>query len=190
MYVRARALGGAALLLVLVAGCDGEEDPPNPSPPSSSTPSSATSSETVVVTSGPVEPVPPPETVEDSKAGAEAFVRYYWDVVNFATKSGETEALSRLDQPSCDTCRAGIAGVKRVYDAGGEIVGGKYRVTRLETARSASGRWTVIAYTHVGEQRAVGAGELDRIYPAGRDKWLIALTRIEDRWSVTTLESL
>ena len=188
MYVRARALGGAALLLVLVAGCDGEEDPPDPSPPSSSTPSSATSSETVVVPSGPVEPAPPPETVEDSKAGARVFASYYWEVVNYAQLSGDTGPLRQLSIEGCVGCTGGADAIDRIYARGGHIEGGVSRVVGTELKPKPSGGWAIAQTIHVTRQRIEGAGDLDQVATAGDIEVLMGVTFQEGRWTVTSLD--
>jgi hypothetical protein len=182
---------GALLLAVLVAGC--EEDEPSSSPPASDSPSvpeSSSPTETTSVPTTPVEPTLPAQAEDESQAGAEAFVRFYWEVVNYATKTGDVTLLSELDQVSCEGCDGGVDGIERVYRAGGRIVGGDYDVVKLETVRSESGQWTIVTHTRVGAQRAIDAGKLNRRYPAGRDKWLIALARVHGAWSVSTLESL
>jgi hypothetical protein len=186
------AVGVAALLLaVVVSGC--EEDEPSTSPTPSSSPSepeSSSPSEPTTTDTGPVEPTLPAEATPETKAGAEAFVEYYWDVVNYATFTGDVAKLKRLDQPSCQGCKGGIRFLEHVYSSGGRMVGGEYRVVRLEAAQSPSGDWAITTYTRVGLQRAVDAGELSETFPAGRGKWLMALTWFDGAWSVATLEGL
>lgn len=187
------AIGAATLLVTLaVAGC--EEAEPSSSPAPSSTPSSADSSPTTEATptaseTGPVEPTLPPDAEQDTKAGVEAFVRFYWDVVNYATKTGDVRLLESLAQPSCNTCAAGIEGVENIYDRGGRIVGGDYKVVRLNPVQSGGGDWAVVAHTRVGDQRTVGAGDLNGRFPSGHAKWLIGVARINGAWSVATLET-
>ena len=59
------ALGVAALLFAgLLAGCDDEEDPPEPIESSSEPTSAPTSATTEPTSTGPVEPTLPPEAEE------------------------------------------------------------------------------------------------------------------------------
>jgi hypothetical protein len=187
------AVGVVALLLTgVLAGCN-DEDAPDPQGPieSSSEPSSSPTGATSEPTPrGPVEPTLPAEAEENDQAGAEAYVRFYWDVVNFATKTGDVGLLEQLDQPSCDGCARGVEGIERVYGGGGRITGGNYKVTSLEPTRSPSGHWTVVAHTRIGTQRTVGAGDLNGRFPGGRAKWLLGVAWIHDAWSITTLEGL
>lgn len=186
--LRARSVAGIAALLLAAAlsGCNDDEEPPEviestrePIPPYSSSPTEPP---------GPVEPTLPVEAEANTKAGVEAFVTFYWDVVNYATKTGDVELLLALAQPSCDGCDGGAKGIKRVYQRGGHIAGGEYRVVRMEPARSPSGFWTVVTHTHLGEQRTVGAGDLNNTFPGGRAKWLVGVAWVDESWSVSTLE--
>lgn len=186
----------AALTLaaaLALAACEEEDGPSSPSPsdtPSVPESSSPTDPTTTATEAGPVEPTLPVEAEAKSRAGAEAFVRFYWDVVNYATETGDVRLLMQLDQPSCMGCAGGIDLIEAVYSSGGHFVGGRYRVLRLEPAQSPSGDWAITTYTKVGEQRVVGAGALNETYPGGRGKWLIAIARVKNSWSVTTLEGL
>lgn len=185
-----RATTGIVALLLTFAftACDDEEPstpPPSESPsaPESSTPGEPTSS-----AAGPVEPELPSQAQAATKRGVAEFVRYYFAAINYATTTGDVELLSTLDQPSCSGCQGGIAFVERVYRHGGRIVGGMYRLGNLEPVRSPSGNWTITVHTQIGDQRVVGAGKLNRTYPAGRAKWLVGVARVSDAWSVTRLD--
>lgn len=188
-HVARAAVGVVALLLaVALAGCEDEEDPPEPIESSSEPAPPSTSTTAEPTPTGPVEPTLPAEADGDSRTGVEAFVRFYWDVVNYATKTGETELLERLAQPSCDTCEAGIEGIHRVYGRGGRITGGEYAVARVEPVPSGGGHWAVITHTTIGTQRTIGAGSLNGTFPGGRAKWLLGVAWVSGAWSVSTLE--
>jgi len=63
-----------------------------------------------------------------TKAGAKAFVKYFWEVVNYAQATGDTESIAALSDPSCVGCSAGIDSIDRVYEKGGWISGGENRI--------------------------------------------------------------
>jgi hypothetical protein len=188
------AAGVVALLLSFaVAGCD--EDDPSGSPPPSSTLSSPDSSSPTEATSaatptGPVEPTLPTEAERADKAGAEAFVSYYYDVVNYATATGDVAQLKTLDEPSCGGCQNGIELIEKVYGRGGRIVGGDYRVLKLESLQLHGDVWSVTARTHVNDQFVRGAGDLNQKYPGGRSGLHFTLHFQEGAWKTTTLEGL
>jgi hypothetical protein len=186
-------IGVIALLLTLaVAGCE-EDDPSDPVTPSGKPIPSHSSEPTDPRTpteTGPAEPSSPADAESDTKQAVEVFVSYYFDVINYATSTGDVGLLSTLDQPSCNGCQGGIEFVERVYEHGGRIIGGRYRLLGLAPVKSPSGHWTVIVRTELDDQRVVGAGKLNRTYPGGRAKWLVGITRFRDAWSVTMLDIL
>ncbi len=192
MTFRARSTAVAAALLVagLVAGCS-DEDPPRPieSTKSSSGPSSPSSAATTEPTpTGPVEPTLPAEAREETEAGAEAFVRFYYAMINYATATGEVTNLERLHEPSCEGCQGGIDQVERVYDRGGRIEGSGYQVLRVETIRLRDGFWSVTARTRIGDQFVRGAGDLNQKFPGGRGGLHFTLRFRDSVWRTTSLE--
>ncbi|WP_293780934.1 DUF6318 family protein [uncultured Aeromicrobium sp.] len=86
----ALALLAAALLLTGCSGSPGEEEP------------------TAGATAAPMDapPTMPELALDDSPAGAEAFVRHWVDVFNAAARSGEGEWLERLSSPNCSPCKS------------------------------------------------------------------------------------
>jgi hypothetical protein len=186
------AVGVAALLVaVVVSGC--EEDDPSTSPTPSSSPSepeSSSPSEPTTTPTGPVEPTLPSEAKEETQAGLRAFVTYYYEVINFATSTGDVDELKAVAEPSCTGCQGPIELIERVYDRGGRIAGGGYRVIDLDPAPLANGFWTVEARTRIGDQFVRDAGDLNKRYPGGRGGLRFTLRYRASSWRVTSLESL
>jgi len=188
------AIGVVALLFTFaVAGCD--EDDPSGSPPPSSTPSSPGSSSPTEATStptetGPVEPTLPAEGDDSTKSGAEAFVTYYYEVVNYSTATGDVRRLKSLDEPSCAGCKGGIRLIEKVYGQGGRIVGGGYRVIHLESLHLHGDVWSVTATTRIADQYVRGAGDLNQTFPGGRGGLHFTLRFYGGAWATTTLEGL
>ena len=78
---RLRVAAATALLVPLaLAGC--AEDDPQPKLPSASATSPTTTAS--ATPDAAVEPTLPPEAQGKDEAAAEAFVRYYWELVNYA----------------------------------------------------------------------------------------------------------
>lgn len=177
----------SALLLV---GCEDE-----PEPTFEPTPSEATSSETATeptdaetTDAGPVEPTLPDEAKEPTKAGAEAFVEYYWEVVSYAQKSGDVASLKELQTEYCEVCVGGTEAIERIYERGGHIEGGTYDLLDVSASEASGpeGSWFANARVRVGRQVVRGAGSLNETYPAGTDEYGIGL-RFEDRWRVSQI---
>ncbi len=115
---RARvALAGVASL-ALLAGCDGGAADPSPStsnttattppsPTSSSTPSTETTTLSATTTGYvPVKPDFPAAAKKQTLKSAEAFVKYYYELVNYAFAKPQAGLLSPLGTADCETCKA------------------------------------------------------------------------------------
>lgn len=92
------ALAGCLLL----AGCTGGGSPT--APPSTSVSPSATSASPTQTASGSLAPTLPAAAQAGTRAGAEAFFRYFWDVYNYSYKSLDAAALDVVSEPGCKFC--------------------------------------------------------------------------------------
>ncbi|GAA3802317.1 DUF6318 family protein [Nocardioides panacisoli] len=179
------------LCTVLVLGlsaCDSDADGANPASTFSPTASTdATPPSSSSTPSGPVEPRLPAAARTATKAGAEAFVRYYWDVVNYAQLTGDTRLLRGLHMPSCDACASGVSWIDSVYRRNGSITG----TNRLDAARAmhlggAAPFWIVEMKVHATRQRVSGAGKLNQTYPAGTFDARFVIKPGGQSWKVTS----
>ena len=128
-----RALGAAAVAACLlgVGACSGGEPDAAPSPSSgSSTPSETP---TASPTSTAEAPTLPPEAMERTAAGAEAFVRFYFASLNSALESGDVAAIDRHSEPQCQACAFNRDFVSEPYEAGGRWAGGHIRLLEMAT---------------------------------------------------------
>src|SRR5689334_1786838 len=109
-----RVLTGLALLtLTTLTACTGNTGTADPPP---ATPTTTTTTTPTPTPTQPVAPVMPQAAKAHTKAGAKAFVRYFWQVVNYAQATGDTAAVADLaDSKSCSQCNAGIKGIDDVY---------------------------------------------------------------------------
>lgn len=112
-YLGATALGGA---LVLLAACGGDPRPVfSPTPSVSSSPSASPAA-------GP--PTMPSTAKQHTKAGAVAFVKYYWAVANYAQRTLDVAPLRELADSFCGGCEGGVRWLSHVRANGGSIRGG------------------------------------------------------------------
>ncbi|MCY0905005.1 DUF6318 family protein [Arthrobacter sp. H14-L1] len=151
----AAAVAGTAIILVLTS-CTGA---PN-TPPSSSATAPATTSGTVTSVStapgttasptvalpvykpadasGPAQnvplPVKPPLADEFSKAGIEAFARYWYDTLSYAFETGEMSPLESISDPGCIPCARTKAGVVPWHQEGRWTVGGQMIVDGTQSS--------------------------------------------------------
>jgi len=123
-----------SVLSVLALGaCSGGDPGPKLAPPSSSPSSSAPSSPSTTAVSGPIEPTMPAAARGTDAAAAEAFVEFYWEMVNYAEQSGDLSGLKGLATRQCAACKRGMDYLTDVFKADGEITGGIQTVSRAKT---------------------------------------------------------
>ena len=185
---RAAVGAGALLVAVALAGCDDEEDPPKAVESSSEPTPGPTSATAEPTPMGPVEPTLPPEAKPSTKAGAAAFVEYYWEVVSFARRTGEVDSLRSLSVPSCSGCNGGIRSIGRVYSRGGRIIGGSFELLEADPGRTPSGAWQVSTRVKVARSRTIGAGDLNQKVRPGELSFLVGLMHMDGSWRITFLD--
>jgi hypothetical protein len=98
----------AVVLAAVVAGCSAEPEPTPEAPPSAPSSSEAPAVEPTPTPEAFTAPQLPEAATTPDAAGAEAFVRYFWDTVNYAYTSGDTAAIWAISHVDC----AGCAGVQ------------------------------------------------------------------------------
>lgn len=119
-------LRGAAWACALVAGslvvggCTPDEPEPTPTTPvETSTSAPETSEPTVAV------PELPGEARQATADGAVAWVGYWFELLNYAKTSGNTQPLRDLSGSTCKVCDGTAADIDAVYESDGLIVGGE-----------------------------------------------------------------
>jgi hypothetical protein len=128
-YAVLGALGILAPALLLSACGSSEEAGPSPTPSvsTSATPSaSPTPSDSTSPTATPSRTAPalPEEARSHTTGGAEAFVRHYLDMTNYAQATGQTDPLAALGADGCRSCDAAVTALQKIYAAGGRYEGG------------------------------------------------------------------
>jgi hypothetical protein len=176
-----------SLLSVLALGACSDDDPqPRFAPPSSPAPSSPSTT----AVSGPVAPTMPATARGTDAAAAEAFVKFYWEMVNYAQATGDVDGLKAL-APRCGTCAAAVDYIVDVYERGGHIRGGDGRFRDLRAN----------FLDHNGEPRALVRGDListrqlvdfpgsknDESYPGGTLPFEVLAEVTSDGWVVLTM---
>ena len=118
-----RALGAAAVAacLVGVGGCSSGEADSAPSPTSSSSTPSETPSASPSPTA--VAPTMPPEAAERTAAGAEAFVRHWFEVLEYAYATGDASELRQYSAENCASCNRFLERIEGEYARGGSFEG-------------------------------------------------------------------
>ena len=182
--LRGRAAGCAALLVLGVAGCTSNAEPsPLPSPTSSPSPSPSSTA---------AAPSLPPEAEGTSPAAAKAFVRYYFDVINYSARTGETELLRSLGTPSCISCEAIASNIEDIYSAGGHIESDGWQ---LQSVNAVPRRHPTRPAFDLGvmqspESVVASEGATASDYPGGKKPMTIYVHGAAGTWQVTRLDEV
>jgi len=136
MTVRRTAAALVVVPLFALASCGGDPHKPPPYTPSP-TPTESTSP----TPTGPVAPTLPTAAKKHTRAGAEAYVRYYVDVLNHATATVDPPTLAKVTPKDCDGCQNILETLQGYADSDSVVKGGKWTV-------NSSGR----GYPHAGSE--------------------------------------
>ncbi|WP_445257204.1 DUF6318 family protein [Nocardioides aurantiacus] len=162
----------------LSAACGGD----NPKP--SSGPSASPPTESSRPTASATLPARDPGSSEDSRRGAATFVEYYIETLNYASRTGETDAAEALAAPGCRSCSRVIDSIQRVYAGDGEVRGGAWRPNPVSAVRTDAG-WVVDVNIEFEPQSIVRSrGEPAEKYPGGRGTASFTVKREGSDWLV------
>jgi serine/threonine-protein kinase len=78
-------------------------------------------------------PEPPAAVSSTSVDGATAFVKYWFDALNYAVSTGNTAPVEAVSSPDCETCAAATKAIKNEYQSGGKLRGGEYSIRQITT---------------------------------------------------------
>lgn len=119
---------GLLAAVLLVSGCSDDGGDNAPQAPTRTATASASPSAT------PEPPALPDAARVLDRPGAEAFVRHYFDLINYANRTGDTEALDSLATDDCHNCKPISAQAKSFTSNGGHLRGGDIMVTHAVAA--------------------------------------------------------
>jgi hypothetical protein len=108
----------AVCLVALLSACS-DDSPPDDPPTSTPTASESAGATTPATVATPTLPA----AAKADKAGAEAFVRYFWDVFNYTYASGDTKLLRSISDKSCKFCASVADDVDVLTGRGDRTVG-------------------------------------------------------------------
>ncbi len=110
---------------LVVAGCTPDEPEPTPTTPveTNTTSSAPETSEPTVAA-----PEMPAEAMQASAAGAQAWVTHWFDLVNYAKATGDTQPLKTFSGSACKVCASTASDIDSNYADGGHMEGGEATV--------------------------------------------------------------
>ena len=145
---RAGAIALVSISLVSVTACSGGGTPPpgSPSPADSQSPSASSTASAVPTptasykpadASGRAQNVPVPELPEaaksKSKAGLEAFARYWFQLLSYGYETGDISRLAPITSPGCRACESAKAVISGWHAGGRWLAGGKVQTPSVST---------------------------------------------------------
>jgi hypothetical protein len=117
-----RWVATAVAVALLVAGCSDDPEPKfEPSPSPSQSESAA-------------EPSEPMAWEVKSEKGAVAFAKHWIDVFNDAAATGETDELTAMTGPNCQTCKNFVGLIEDIYREDGQYNSDGWSVVHTSTA--------------------------------------------------------
>ena len=203
--VNRRLVGAASGALVVLAGlassgCTGGPDDnvtaptfapaPSEQEPSATPSAEPSASEPDPTGQAPVPPELPQAATQQTPEGAAAFARWWFDTLNYATATGDTETLVAAFQPECVTCTGFTNRITEAYSAGGLIDGGLLTVEVEPAPLVQDGVSTMVVRAVAGSGLVIDAsGETTTVLNAETVNLVIAVSWTGDRWIVGDLVS-
>ena len=148
-----RLVAGLAAGAVLLSGCSGQQEANDTLPGADATPSA---SEAELPPLGPLDLPMPAEARTQDAAGAEAFVRYYIDLINRTSTVMDAAPLREFSS-NCEECSRIATDAENDAAAGYRYDGGKLTITWIEAFRPGE----TIEFGLVIDQAALGVTDQD-----------------------------
>jgi hypothetical protein len=154
----------------------------SPTPPATTTAPIPTTPATTPTATPPAIPAAKP-----TAASAEAFVKYFWDVYNFAYETLDTDPLQQISTTSCKFCESTLNEVSALKQAGKHITGGGIQ---LETVVAPPGDptngviVTMVLNQMQGQTLNADGTVSSTIHPVNNMRSEVALRWRESHWFV------
>ena len=175
----------AALCVVSVlalGACSGGDPQPKIADPTEAAP---TSPSTTAV-SGPVEPTLPAAAQGTDAAAAEAFVEFYWEMVNYAQATGDVEGLRSISPENCEACQRGVHFLDSVFRRDGRIRGGENSLSSITSGPVGSdGMRRYVRFDLANTRQVVEIpGRSDHVYRAATVHGEAVLAMSSEGWQL------
>ena len=191
---RARAAGLAIAALAALASCTtatkSASDPTSSTQISDGTGPVATSGAASSSTTSSGEPVIPQAAQANTPGGAEAFTKYFGQVVNQAFVDQNEFSLQSLVSPECRSCSGIVGSILSYRQKGQRFVGQYLAVTAAVFSSDSNGVTKVIASTDQSGGRIIDSkGSLVENAPPSRGNLSVQL-KFDGHWRVLEMQGL
>jgi hypothetical protein len=130
----------------------------------------------------------PPEAAEQTPEGAVAFTEWWFDTLNYATETGNTDALRAASDPECTTCNNYLGEIEDAYRSGGRIDGGHFQVTASTPGAVEALGIRLLARGDVAATRILDQeGDVTTEYVAAPVANNVTLLRADSGWVMASL---
>jgi hypothetical protein len=175
-------VAGLLLGVGVLSGCQGSDDP-DPGPSGTATPSpSVSASPTATPTPAPPKAPAPKRTAK----GAEAFVRYFWEVYNYTYVSQDTDLLASVSQAACVFCSDTKADVAKLRSRGAVVESGSVHVDAVAAPPEKVGsRILVVSSIHQDSGTIrLPSGQTEEIERVAAQQGTFALQWVAGVWQI------
>lgn len=199
------AVAASALLLTgcNLGGDPGRTDTASPSASQTDSPS-ATPTPTVAAVYRPADatgraqnvpvPVLPEVAKTETKEGAVAFARYWFEVLSYSYEAGELSLLESLTPESCGPCIKSAEAIRAWHSEGRWLVGGQITTPAVDTtfSKDEAGKYKVSVQVHQIPLSYVRAdGTVAHTDPQGADQGnLLIISYGSDSWRLDEVGSI
>ena len=179
--------------VALLAGCSGADDPvasPTPSTSSSSASPSPTTSPSPSPSPSDTGPTIPAAAREQTPAGAEAFVKYFFTQFNVAWTEPRPGLIKSLSDPQCQFCQKAESAATDLAGHGERYASDPVSLKTVDAFGGAPKGQQFVAIRHV--QNAVkvvnGTGSVVTSDPRAENDFYVTLRWKGDRWTLLEME--
>ncbi|MHA7297588.1 DUF6318 family protein [Pseudarthrobacter sp. MDT3-1] len=199
-------VAAVAASVLLLTGCNSGGDPggtSSASPTSTASPSAtptptATPAYVPASASGRAQNVPVPVLPEvaktETKEGAIAFARYWFEVLSYSYETGELSLHESLTPQTCAPCQKSAEAIRAWHSEGRWLVGGQISTPAVDTtfSRDEAGKYKVSVQVHQIPLSYVRAdGTVAHTDPQGADQGnLLILSYSSDSWRLDEVGSI
>ncbi|NUR08053.1 MAG: hypothetical protein HOQ22_13955 [Nocardioidaceae bacterium] len=132
----------------------------------------------------------PAYAAANTEKGAQNFARYWVDVLNKATVTGDTKKLESLQKDSCEGCKVFTDRLNAIYQAGGHVETKGFNVKTLLTDSSIPKPGAGVSATLTATPQTVvekkGAKPTKR--PGGDVRVRLIMVRENDHWVMDRID--
>lgn len=189
---RAMRLLAVPLLLVAlsVSSCSGDAAVPKPLASSSAKTTLAPTPTAAASPASAAAPPMPGNARGTSDASAEAFVRHYLKLINYASHTGSTSSLHKAGTKSCQSCSALALFLDRIYSKGGRIKSNGWflKKIRFVAGPGDSQKVATLVVWQSPEKVTEGRGKASKSFKGGEQRMTIHLVNRSQSWLVNRLD--